>query len=106
MYDVIIRGGDVIDGTGAARRRADVGINGDRISSIADLGEAEATQVIDATGHVVAPGFVDVHTHVDAQVFWDTTVSRRRCTASPRSSAATAGSACSRSAPIRPTATT
>ena len=75
MYDVIIRGGDVVDGTGAVRRRADVGITGDRITAIADLGGAEAAQVIDASGRVVAPGFVDVHTHVDAQVFWDTTVS-------------------------------
>lgn len=75
MFDVIIRGGHVIDGTGAPRRRADVGITADRITSIDDLAGAEATEVIDATGRVVSPGFVDVHTHVDAQVFWDTTVS-------------------------------
>ena len=75
MYDVIIRGGDVIDGTGAPRQRADVGITADRITKIGDLSEADAAQIIDATDRVVTPGFVDVHTHVDAQVFWDTTVS-------------------------------
>ncbi len=70
MYDILIRGGDLIDGTGSARRRADVGIQGDRVVAIGDLTE-EAAETIDATGKVVAPGFVDVHTHYDAQVFWD-----------------------------------
>ena len=75
--DILITGGDVIDGTGSAPRRADVGIQGDRIVAIGDLDEA-AAETIDATGKVVAPGFVDVHTHFDAQVFWD-----RRLTPSP-----------------------
>lgn len=75
MFDVVISGGEVIDGSGRPRRRADVGITGDRITAIDDLGAAEATQTIDATGKVVTPGFVDVHTHLDAQVFWDTTLS-------------------------------
>jgi N-acyl-D-aspartate/D-glutamate deacylase len=75
MFDVIIQGGHVVDGTGAPRRRADVGISGDRITVIGDLTGAGAHQIIDATGRIVAPGFIDVHTHVDAQVFWDTTVS-------------------------------
>jgi len=70
MFDVIIRGGEVVDGSGAARRRADVGITDGRIAAIGDL-PGEATTVIDATGKVVAPGFIDVHTHFDAQVFWD-----------------------------------
>lgn len=74
-FDVIIRGGDVVDGTGAPRRRADVGIVGDRITAIGDLSGSAAGQEIDASGRIVAPGFVDVHTHVDAQVFWDTTLS-------------------------------
>ncbi len=70
MYDVVIRGGDLVDGTGAPRRRADVAIQGDRIVAIGAIDDPAAT-VIDATGKVVTPGFVDVHTHYDAQVFWD-----------------------------------
>ena len=70
MLDVVIKGGEVVDGTGAARRRADVGIQGDRVVAIGTV-EGEAATTIDATGKVVTPGFVDVHTHYDAQVFWD-----------------------------------
>ena len=70
MYDVIIRGGEVVDGTGAARRRADVGIRDGKVVAIGEVSGESAT-TIDATGKVVAPGFVDVHTHFDAQVFWD-----------------------------------
>lgn len=75
MFDVVLRGGDVIDGTGRARVRADVGVVGERVTAIGDLAGAEAARVVDVTGRVVVPGFIDVHTHVDAQVFWDTTVS-------------------------------
>ena len=73
MFDLLIAGGDVIDGRGGPRRRADVGIVGDRITAIGNLanGGAQARATIDATGRAVTPGFVDVHTHLDAQVFWD-----------------------------------
>jgi N-acyl-D-aspartate/D-glutamate deacylase len=69
MAELVIRGGSVIDGTGAPARRADVAIEGDRIVEIgADL---SGSRTLDASGCVVAPGFIDIHTHYDAQVFWD-----------------------------------
>src|SRR5262245_54668719 len=71
MFDVVIRDGIVIDGTGAQRYRADVGIRGGRIATIGRLGSSQARRVLDASGAIVAPGFVDLHTHYDAQLFWD-----------------------------------
>jgi len=59
-YDVIVRGGTVIDGTGSRRQRADVGISGDRIVAVGSLAESTAARVIDATGLIVAPGFIDM----------------------------------------------
>src|SRR3954468_7777514 len=69
--DLIIRGGTVVDGTGAEARRADVAIAGDRIVAVEDHVDAHAGREIDAEGRVVTPGFVDVHTHLDAQLGWD-----------------------------------
>lgn len=70
-YDIIIRNGTVVDGTGNASIRADVAITGDRIAAIGNLSDSTATREIDATGLTVSPGFVDLHTHLDAQIGWD-----------------------------------
>jgi N-acyl-D-amino-acid deacylase len=64
-YDTIIEGGSVLDGTGAAPVRADVGIGDDRIRAVGDLGQAHANRRVSASGLRVAPGFVDIHTHSD-----------------------------------------
>ncbi len=70
QYDIVIRGGTVVDGSGLPRYQADVGIAGGRITAIGKINDA-ANEVVDAEGHIVAPGFIDGHTHMDAQVFWD-----------------------------------
>ncbi len=69
-YDLLVKNGTVIDGSGGARYRADVAVKDGRIAAIGRINE-KASSVIDAEGHVVSPGFVDGHTHMDAQVFWD-----------------------------------
>ncbi len=74
MLDVLIKGGKIVDGTGAPARQADLGIRDGRIAVIGKVTE-EARETIDASGKIVAPGFVDVHTHYDAQAFWDGTLS-------------------------------
>jgi N-acyl-D-amino-acid deacylase len=77
MYDLKITGGTVVDGTGADRYGADIGIKDGRIVEVRkrtgdDAGlESDAIETIDATGRIVAPGFVDIHTHYDGQVSWD-----------------------------------
>ncbi|HWW44206.1 MAG TPA: amidohydrolase, partial [Acidimicrobiia bacterium] len=63
-HDLVIRGGTVIDGTGAPGVRADVAIDGDRIAEIGD--RLTGRRELDASGHVVTPGFIDIHTHYDA----------------------------------------
>ena len=69
-HDLVIRGGTVVDGTGAAPRRADVAIDGGRITAVGEVPGTGADE-IDATGLLVTPGWVDVHTHYDGQVTWD-----------------------------------
>jgi len=69
-YDLVIKNGTVVDGTGAARYQADVAIEGGKVAEIGKVTEG-AKRTIDAHGLVVAPGFVDPHTHYDAQICWD-----------------------------------
>src|SRR5450755_766779 len=72
MPDVVIRGGTVVDGTGAPGRRADVAVTDGVIAEIAThVSAGTGDRELDASGQIVAPGFVDIHTHYDAQVFWD-----------------------------------
>lgn len=70
-HELIIRGGTVVDGTGAGARPADVAVAEGKITAIGDLGGAAAEQTLDASGHLVTPGFIDLHTHLDAQIGWD-----------------------------------
>ena len=70
MYDLIIKNGTVYDGTGRKPFLADVAIKGNKIIAIGDL-EGSSKEIIDAKGKIVAPGFVDIHTHYDGQVTWD-----------------------------------
>src|SRR5262245_49374925 len=67
--DLVIRGGSVVDGTGAPARVADVAVTDGVVSDIGE--QLDGERELDASGHVVSPGFVDIHTHYDAQVFWD-----------------------------------
>lgn len=70
-HDLIIRHGTIVDGTGAPAYRADIAIDGDKVVAIGDLSQETAAREIDATGLTVTPGFIDLHTHLDAQVGWD-----------------------------------
>jgi N-acyl-D-aspartate/D-glutamate deacylase len=70
MLDLVIRGGEVVDGTGAPRRRADVGVAAGRLVAVGRVA-TRGRHEVDAEGCVVTPGFIDGHTHMDAQVFWD-----------------------------------
>jgi N-acyl-D-aspartate/D-glutamate deacylase len=74
MYDEVIRGGQVIDGTGAPAVQADVAIKDGRIAAVGDIAETGTIET-DASGKLVTPGFVDPHTHYDAQLLWDPTAS-------------------------------
>ena len=68
-WSLLLRGGSVIDGSGAPAHAADVAVEGDRIAAIAGHLEGEAARVIDVSGHVVAPGFIDAHSHSDLFYF-------------------------------------
>ncbi len=71
IYDLVLKGGTVFDGLRTPRFKADVGIKDGRIATIGSIDAADGAEVVDASGRHVAPGFVDLHTHYDSQVFWD-----------------------------------
>jgi hypothetical protein len=71
MFDLVLRGGSVVDGTGAPAYRADVGVGCETIAAIGDLAQADASRVTDAAGLVVAPGFIDPHTHAEGALLTD-----------------------------------
>ena len=69
-HDIVIRGGTIVDGTGNGAYTGDIAIDGDMISEVGSVGEGGRSE-IDADGAVVSPGFIDLHTHLDAQIAWD-----------------------------------
>jgi N-acyl-D-amino-acid deacylase len=71
QFDTIIKNGTIVDGTRVPRYKADIGIKNGKIAQIGRLNSSDATKVVDASGLVVAPGFIDLHTHYDAQLHWD-----------------------------------
>jgi N-acyl-D-aspartate/D-glutamate deacylase len=71
QFDLVLKNGMIVDGTGAPRFRDDIAIKNGRIAKIGRILPHEAAEVIDADGLIVAPGFIDLHTHYDAQIFWD-----------------------------------
>jgi N-acyl-D-aspartate/D-glutamate deacylase len=70
MVDLVIRGAEICDGTGAPRRRGDIAVEGGRVAAVGAV-EGPAARTIDAAGRIVSPGFIDLHTHYDCQVSWD-----------------------------------
>ena len=70
-FDLVVKNGMIVDGSGLPRYRADVGVKDGKIAEIGRINGAAAKETLDAEGHVVSPGFVDGHTHMDAQIFWD-----------------------------------
>jgi N-acyl-D-aspartate/D-glutamate deacylase len=78
MHDLVIRGGQVFDGTGADPIMADIAIDGDKITAVGDIANG-GREEIDASGKIVTPGFVDIHTHFDGQVTWDPYLAPSSC---------------------------
>jgi N-acyl-D-amino-acid deacylase len=74
MHDLVIRGAAVVDGLGHDLIRADVAVNDGRIAAIGEIGK-DASEIVDAGGLTLMPGIIDLHTHYDAQVTWDPTLS-------------------------------
>src|SRR6476646_9047690 len=70
-FDLVVKNGMIVDGTLAPRFRDDIGVKNGKIAKIGRIAPHEAAKVIDADGLIVAPGFIDLHTHYDAQIFWD-----------------------------------
>ena len=70
-FDLVVKNGMVVDGTRAPRFRSDIGIKNGRIAKIGRIASHQGAKVVDADGQIVAPGFIDLHTHYDAQIFWD-----------------------------------
>ncbi len=70
-YDIVIKGGTIFDGLRTPRYKSDIGIRDGKIASIGSIDASDGTETIDASGKHVAPGFVDLHTHYDSQLFWD-----------------------------------
>ena len=69
-YDLLVRGGTIFDGQQTPRYVADVGIKDGKVAKVGSLKDATADEVINATGKHVCPGFIDLHTHYDSQIFW------------------------------------
>jgi len=71
MYDLIIRNGTIVDGTGADARKGDVAVEDGKIVAVGGQIDGDAVETVDAEGMLVTPGFVDIHTHYDGQATWD-----------------------------------
>ncbi|MDE0912111.1 MAG: amidohydrolase family protein, partial [Myxococcota bacterium] len=70
-YDLLIKNGSIVDGSGNAPFKGDIAVRDGKIAAIGDIADATATETIDATGQLVTPGWVDIHTHFDGQATWD-----------------------------------
>ena len=71
IFDIVIKNGMIVDGARSPRFRGDIGIKDGVITKIGSIHDVDAERIIDASGLIVAPGIIDLHTHYDAQIFWD-----------------------------------